>query len=427
MSLKVGYVLKRFPRVSETFIAQEILELERRGARVEVFALRDNDAPASHAWLREIAAPVHRCDGMALSESWKWLHARAGEGAVARSNAEAVLRTAFGHPSRRGRHRLCEAVALAEAASGRGIGHLHAHFANEPTFVALLASRLLGVPFSFTAHAKDIFAKGPGDRLMAEQVAAAAFVVTVCEANHRHFEDQLGLAAAKVRTLFNGVDLERLRPAEAGPAGATDGGGPHLLCVARLVEKKGVDLLLRAVAQLRGRHVELTCKVIGEGPLRQELERLRAELGLEAVVDLPGALPHEAVSAEMAAADLFVLPCRVTANGDRDALPTVLLEAMAHGLACVSTPVGGVAEIVEHRRTGLLVPVDNPWALAGALEDLLARPDRRRALGDAGRRRAEALFDRRRSVARLHGWFEAAAQAGPARPASRPRLVEVPS
>jgi glycosyltransferase involved in cell wall biosynthesis len=313
---------------------------------------------------------------------------------------------------------------LAQVAVDRGLDHLHAHFANEPTFVALLASRLLDVPFSFTAHAKDIYAKGPGDAVLAEQVAAAAFAVTVCEANRRHFNGLLGPAAAKVRTLFNGVDLERLRPA-AAPRPA-NGSQRRLLCVARLVEKKGVDLLLRAVAQLRDRGLRPSCTVIGEGPDREALERLRGELGLDEAVDLPGCLPHEAVTAQMVSSDLFVLPCRVTANGDRDALPTVLLEAMACGLACLSTPVGGVAEIIEHRRTGLLLPTENPWALAAAIEDLLSQPTRARAYGRAGRRRAEELFDRRRNVARLQGWMEEAARgelAAP-EPATHPRRLQ---
>ena len=157
------------------------------------------------------------------------------------------------------------------------------------------------------------------------------------------------------------------------------------------------------------------------------LERLRAELALDELVDMPGCLPHEAVTAAMRRADLFVLPCRVTADGDRDALPTVLIEAMACGLACISTPVGGVTEIVEHRRSGLIVPVENPWALAAAVEELLARPSRRRAFGAAGRRRAAELFDRRRNVARLHEWLAVAAGGEAAAPAAvpGPRLLEV--
>ena len=419
MSLRVGYVLKRFPRASETFIAQEILELERRGAEVEIFALRQNDAPAPHGWLDEVAAPVHQCDGVALSDGWKWLHARAADVDDARAGVERALRLAFRHPSRRGRHRLCEAVGLAQAAADRGIRHLHAHFANDPAFVALLASHLLPAPFSFTAHAKDIYAKGQGQAVLAELVAAASFVVTVCEANRRHLERLLGPGAEKVRTLYNGVDLEALRPA---PAAAAEGNVRRLLCVARLVEKKGLDVLLRAVAQLRDRGVELSCTVAGEGPERPVIERLRAELGLESAVELAGCLPHEEVVARMRSAELFVLPCRVTGNGDRDALPTVLLEAMACGLPCVSTPVGGVPEIVEHRGTGLLVPSDNPWALAAALGELLDSRSLRRRFGAAGRRRAEELFDRRRNVARLHGWLATAPAEEPAASAVAPRL-----
>ncbi len=309
-------------------------------------------------------------------------------------------------------------MGLAQAAAGRGIRHLHAHFANEPAFVARLAGRLLAAPFSFTAHAKDIYAKGPALAVLREQVEAAAFVVTVCEANRVHLEELLGARAAKVRTLYNGVDLERLSPAP--PFAAADGG--RILCVARLVEKKGLDLLLRAVAQLRGRGVGVTCTVIGEGPERPALERLRAELGLAEAVELAGCLPHEEVIERMRRAEMLVLPCRVTANGDRDALPTVLLEAMACGLACVSTPVGGVAEIIRHRETGLLVPPENPWALAAAVGELLRRPAWRRSLGEAGRRRAERLFDRRRNVARLHAWMDESADGGQRVAAAAPRL-----
>lgn len=404
--LKVGYVLKRFPRASETFIAQEILELERCGVEVEVFALRPNDQPVEHGWLSEIAAPVHLCSGVPLSEAWKWLHAMAAESDDARQRAERALQLAFAHPSRRGRHRLCEAVGLARAAAGRGIDHLHAHFANEPACVAQLAHSLVDVPFSFTAHAKDLYAKGPAAEVLARRLSEASFAVTVCEANRRHLRELLGPAfAERVRLLYNGVDLERLTPAPP-----VSGRAPiDVLCVARLVEKKGLDLLLRAVAQLRDRGLEPRCELVGEGPERGRLERLRAELDLEEAVTLSGCLPHEEVVARMRRAAVVTLPCRVAGNGDRDALPTVLIEAMACGLPVVSAPVGGVAEIVEHRRTGLLVPPDNPWALAAALGELLRQPRLRRRLGAAGRRRAAERFDRRQNVARLRAWIEAAA------------------
>ncbi len=407
--LRVGYVLKRFPRASETFIAQEILELEARGVEVEVFALRPNDAAAPHAWLRRVQAPRHQCSGVPLSEAWKWLHARAADESE-RPAVEWVLERAFRHPSRRGRHRLCEAVGLAQAAADRGLDHLHAHFANEPAFVALLAHRLLGVPFSFTAHAKDVYAKGPSGFLWRRLAEEASFVVTVCEANRLHLERLLGPGrGGKVRRLYNGVDLEAVAPASAGAAEGSRSERLDVLCVARLVEKKGLDVLLRGLALLARRGRPLRCAVVGEGPERQTLERLRTALGLESIVELPGTLAHEKVVERMRRSAVFALPARVAENGDRDALPTVLLEAMACGLPCVSTPVTGIPEIVEHLETGLLVPAGNPWALAEALDELFRRPDLGVRLGTAGRRRAERLFDRRRNVAILHAWFGEAA------------------
>ncbi|MCP5109688.1 MAG: hypothetical protein GY953_02510, partial [bacterium] len=187
----IGYVVKRFPRASETFIAHEILELERPGAEVRILTLWDNDVAAEHGWLRELEAPVIHCGATPLSDAWKWLHRRSLARPERAPSCQQALAEAFEYPNRRGRHRLREAVAVAEAALEAGVEHLHAHFANDPAFVAYLAHLASGLPFSFTAHAKDIYAKAPSQDSLRRVVDAASFAVTVTKHNQRELAARL--------------------------------------------------------------------------------------------------------------------------------------------------------------------------------------------------------------------------------------------
>ena len=402
--LRVGYVLKRFPRASETFIAREILELERRGAGVVVLALRPTDTDVRHEWLSSIKAPVMVCDRTSVSQAWRELRKRVRKRPELQPGVHGALVDAFEHPVRSGRRYLAEASWVADRVEELGIQHLHAHFANHPAFVAMLAHEIVGVPFSFTAHAKDIFSAGPTPELWRRQMSEAAFAVTVCEANRDHLASALGPELLnRLRLLYNGVDLEGFAPA---PAEGSAAGGPlEVLFVGRLVEKKGADVLLQALATLRERGVPVRLTLVGDGPEAERCRRLAADLELGEHCRFVPLLPHEEVRRRMLRADVFALPCRVAADGDRDALPTVLLEALACGLPCVSTPVNGVAEIVAEGETGLLVPENDADGLARALERLAREPELRRRMGRRGRRRAKRLFDARRNVGRLHDWM----------------------
>ncbi len=418
MTLHVGYVVKRFPRSSETFIAQEILELERQGVKVSVFTLWPNDSAAEHGWLGEIEAEVVHCGDLPLSEAWKWLHRRRPE---AQGGAERAVLEAFAYPDRRGRHRLKESVAVAAAALERGVGHLHAHFANDPAFVAYLGHLASGLPFSFTAHAKDLYAKALPAPLLERIVLRSSFSVTVSEDNRRHLQGVLSeRASRRILMLHNGVDLTRLSPPQAGPDGHSV---VSISCIARLIEKKGIDTLLEGLSLLTRRGVETRAVIVGDGPLRDELEQQADEAGLGERVTFTGLLPHEDALAHVGSSDLFVLPARVARSGDQDALPTVLLEAMALGRPCISTPVGGIAEIVVPSETGLIVPSDRPLALAEAISELAENPHLRGQMGAAGRRRTEELFDLSTNVGRLAEWFSASRAERPI--AAQPlRVVE---
>jgi len=405
--LRVGYVVKRFPRASETFIAQEILELERRGVEVSVLTLRPNDHPAPHGWLGRLRAEVHLCHEVSVSEAWKQLRAWSETRPARRAGIRRALLSAFDHPERSGRRYLAEATAVASRAEELELDHLHAHFANHPAFVAMLAHRISGRPYSFTAHAKDIFAAGPPPELWRSQVGSSAFTVTVSEANRSYLASLVGPSCrGKLRLLHNGVDVGWIRPSPPDPAAPRR--AVRALFVGRLIEKKGADLLLEAAARLVSEGARIRFTLVGDGPLAEPLRGRIRELGLSRQVELTSGLPHEEVIARMAAADLFVLPCRVAADGDRDALPTVLLEAMACGLPCISAPVNGIPEIIEDGETGLLVPENDPGALAEALRALAADPLSRWRMGRAGRRRAEETFALQTNVGVLLGWIEEA-------------------
>lgn len=413
--MHIGYVVKRFPRVSETFIAQEVLELERQGVEVTVLTLRPNDHPAEHDWLKELRAAVVPCDGLSLSQSWRTLHRRARNDSVYARLVKEVLGEAFLFPSNRGKRALCAATVIVDEVRRRGIDHLHAHFANQPAFVAYLAHRLGSVSYSFTGHAKDLYADALPPRLLGRLVERAAFTVTVSDDNQRHLRATLKKnTSRRLVRIYNGVDVPQRPPIDRTPSNA------RILCVARLVEKKGLDILLQAFARLTqtGSANGPCLEIVGEGPLDEDLRALARELGLGDRVEWSGWLAHERVLDRMRAATVFALPCRIAANGDKDALPTVLLEAMGCGLPCVSTTIGGVPEIVDDGVTGLLVPPDDPAALAAALEDLLQAPRRRQQMKTAAHRRVSRLFDRSSNVRELRRHFEIAVGDRSDRPAA---------
>jgi len=400
--MRIGYVVKEFPKISETFIAREILELERQGLEVTVLSLRPSQRAVPHGWLGSLRAAVVGCESrQSFSRTWKELKTHASRNPERREDIRTAVLEAFDCPMRSGRSYLVEATAVAEAVEERGLQHLHAHFANHPTFVAMLAHLITGIPYSFTAHAKDIYAAGPVPALWRSQIERAEFAVTVSEANRQYITSIVGTELGrKVRSLYNGIDLQQIRPVRARPNAI-----PRLLFVGRLIEKKGADLLIDALALLRDRGIDAMCTLVGDGEEAAALQDQIARHSLNGSVHLASTLSHERVIEELQRADVFALPCRIAADGDRDALPTVLLEAMAAGVPAVSTPVNGVPEIIEHGETGLLVPENDAAELAVAIGTLLDEPLLRRKMALAARRRAARLFSARRNVDTLRQWI----------------------
>ena len=404
---RVGYILKRFPRLSETFILNEIIALERAGVEVEIFSLLRPPAEDRHALLSELKAPVTYMPSVVSAAH---LTIKTGLEADTANFTDFFDETRLRSPIFSGKSARdmamlhLKAGVLAFLALRRGLRHFHAHFGSDAATAALLLSRLTGGSFSYTAHARDIYHTyvSPLDdaRMRRAKMAEARFVVTVSDYNAAHLRSLCPDAASRIHRLYNGIDLTRF---VADDCARRPG---RIVSVGRFIEKKGFPVLVEACRLLRDRKQSFECLILGDGPMRAELEAQIARSGLGDVVRLGGSLPQERLIAEMQTGAVVALPCIVSESGDRDGLPTVLLEAMALGLPVVTTTVSGGPEIVVDGETGSLCPPGDPAALAAALENLLANPDRAAAMGVAGRIRAERLFDLEKNVAQLQVMFK---------------------
>lgn len=376
---RIGYVLKMYPRFSETFVLTEMLALERAGADLSVYSLRQPADGRFHAGLAQLRAPVtYLPHKLRSGELWRVLAERRAELDGLEQHLEALLDAPVDEA--------VAAVVLAAHARRDGLTHLHAHFGSSATTVARLAAAVAGIGYSFTAHAKDIFHESVEPADLRRKLRDAAFVVTVSDYNLDHLRRTYSADADRVVRLYNGLDL---RGFEAQPR--TDRAG--VVAVGRLVEKKGFADLLDAIALLRRAGTVVPLDIAGSGPEEDALRGRCSALGLDDQVRFLGGLPQHEVASLVGRAAVFAAPCVVGSDGNRDGLPTVLLEAQALGTPVVSTPVTGIPEAVIDGETGLLVPEHDPAALAAALQRLLADHDLADRVAAGGRARVERLFD----------------------------------
>ncbi len=389
---RVAFVLKGYPRLSETFVAQEILALERRGLGILIVSLRQPTDRAVHPMHQAIRAArlylpeyLHR----EPSRVWRgWRRARRAPGY--RAARRAWLADLVRDPTPNRLRRFGQALVLA-AELPEDVDRLHAHFLHTPASVARYAALVAGRDWSVSAHAKDIWTIPDWEKR--EKLGAARWVATCTESGRAHLAS-LAPCPERVMLCYHGLDLDRFSPAPVRPAGG-DGSDPGqpvvLLSVGRAVAKKGYDDLLAALALLPA-GLAWRLVHIGGGELAASL-RARAEaLGLAPWISWRGALPQPEVLAAYRASDLFVLAAKVTADGDRDGLPNVLMEAQSQRVPCLATDISGIPELIEDAVTGVLVPPGDPPALALALADLIGDPARRRALGAAGEQRVRSAF-----------------------------------
>jgi glycosyltransferase involved in cell wall biosynthesis len=417
---RLGILVGTFPALTETFIAEEILALRRRGFDIAIFALQRGPDAVMHASSRALAEEVHY-----TGAAWSPAVLAANVAALAAAPGRylralgLLVRGSWRNPVHllKALYLFPKSVELGQRMIEEGVGHLHAHWTTYPATMAMIASEALGLPYSLTAH--------PGDvslfrTLLAEKVRRARFVLTCTDDLRADLARLVGPEAAdKVVLNYHGVSIERFavvarpeRPAE-----------PVIMACGALYERKGFADLVRACAILRHRGHRFRCVIIGDGPQRAALASLVAEQRLSDCVELTGALAHADVAAHYAQSHIFALPCfprqlRLI-DGEagvvksiealfepdggvvQDGIPNVLVEAMATGLPVVTTPISGIPELVRHGETGLLVPPRDPRRLADALGHLLEDGALAARLGAHAADDVRTRFDRATNIGAL--------------------------
>lgn len=383
--MKLGYVLATFPCVTETFILREILELRRQGHSIEIFALRRPAGVATREAPEPLGPVSYRAPALSAAAIRGQCHfLLRATGRYLRLLLSCVLggRVPGTMPVRI--RRLLTAAQFALGAERCGVEHIHAHFAFVPADVALLMSGLLGLPFSVSAHAWDVYAQRRED--LAARTRDASVVVTCTDHARTHLAGQIpNMPPSRIVTVRHGLTPSRF----AGAASDE----PTVLAVGRLEEKKGFRYLVRACARLREHVGGVACLIVGEGRERPALEQEAERLGVRDHVSFVGELTHSELPPVYARAAVFAAPSVVAADGDRDGLPNVILEAMAAGLPVVATDASAADEAVVDGLTGYIVPAGDETALAERLQRLLVDPGLRRRMGEAGRKRVAAAFD----------------------------------
>ncbi|MBM4272916.1 MAG: glycosyltransferase family 4 protein [Deltaproteobacteria bacterium] len=390
---KVAYILLFFPEPTETFVLDEVNTLIGLGLEVEVYSLYGPRSPARLAGLARPAAPVFHLGlaslGSLLQDLWRTgrndrptisflLRVLARRWRTLETAGEAAWSALAG-------------VHLARRFKARGVTHIHASWANGPATAAWVASRISGIPFSFCARAHDIY---PPDGALEEKLAAARWVRTENRANLRYLAQLCPSQARKLNSIYNGVPLEA--PTDSSPPAAPPF---RLLALGRLVVKKGFAVLLEACRLLAHQGLEFQLTLAGAGPQERALRRMIEIYGLESRVSLPGFAPHREVPRLLAQAHLFVMPSIIAPSGNRDGTPTVILEALQHGVPVVATDICGISEMVRPGETGWLVRPGDAPALAAAIQVALSHPQEAQRRAQWGRRLVQQEFDSRKNYA----------------------------
>jgi glycosyltransferase involved in cell wall biosynthesis len=388
---RLGYLVKAFPRVSETFILNEVLELERQGFDMRIYSMIDPPERLRHEAFQQVRSPITYLP----NPLWRSIH-RVVADHVRQiwSNPRGyftALRRALSVRDFELVERFTQAGCLARRLQRDGITHLHAGFVHSPGSVAWLASAMTGLPFSLASHAKDLY-HSP-QTLLRKKLTAARVVFTCTRYNVPHLKRLADGDPIRVRHAYHGTDLSRF---QFGPYAQSR--PPVVLAVARLVEKKGLDTLIRACARLRDRGRDFRCHIVGDGQLKNSLAELIRKYKLGRIVVLEGSLDQSEVLTWYRRATVFALPCVVTLNGDRDGIPNVLIEAAACGVPIVSTPVSGIPELVEDGVSGVLVPPHEVEELANAIDEVLRSSVLREKLRVNARARVVKAFDVRRNA-----------------------------
>jgi glycosyltransferase involved in cell wall biosynthesis len=392
---KVAYILGTFPILTTTFIDRELLEAKRIGLDMVLVAIRKSNGGTFSAAVEQLSNETVYLLPVSVFRLMRahlyFLSAR----------FPSYVGTLWyllsrEHPSFRARFKTLlhfgEGVLAADLLRKYSVEHVHAHFADRATVVAMVIHRLLDIPYSLTAHAFDIYG---APVFLADKIKNAKFAATCTRYNKLHLEKETG---HEVELIYHGLEFGEIPNCASRKKKS---GVPAILSVGQLTEKKGFPYLVRACSMLREKGYNFTCEIIGEGPQRPRLSTLIEDLNLEGIVILRGALSHAEVLRAYSKATVFVLPCIVAEDGNRDGIPNVILEAMAHALPVISTDISGIPEVLRNQETGLLTESRSADALSAAIARLLDQPSDATAIGQNASEFVREKFDIRRNVRRL--------------------------
>lgn len=397
----IAIVLKGYPRLSETFIAQEILALEKLGFDIQLISLRHPTDKAVHPVNSEISANVTYLPEYIHNQPMRvlkaWWHARNIPGYRA---AKRVFVKDLKRDFTRNRLRRFAQGLVIAAEFGDTISCLYSHFLHTPTSATRYGAIIAGLPFAISAHAKDIWTSP--DWEISEKLADCQWLVTCTQMGCDHLRT-LSPDPAKIHLVYHGLDLARF-PSPESEKSERNGSDPkaplRIVTVGRAVSKKGLDQLIIALSLLPA-DLHWQWQHIGGGPLRDALKAQSEQLAIDDRCQFRGALDQKEVITAYNQSDLFVMPCRIDDNGDRDGLPNVIVEAQSQGLAVISSPISGIPELIEHEKNGLLVEPDQPELLAAAILQLATDPQKRNRFGKYGEDKVRTNFDHLSSIGDL--------------------------
>jgi glycosyltransferase involved in cell wall biosynthesis len=410
---QIGYLLRSYPRLSQTFILNEVLALEKLGVSIQIFALTDSHEKVVQMQVDQIQAPVRYLDDdMEQRSLWSMLRENVE---IARLHFKGYFHSlvyiavnrridkGYTVGSRWGCFlqavHLIYILMLNERNTGKRIDRLHAHFAHDPALVAYLVHLMTGIPFSFTAHARDLY-QVPAE-VLTDRIHEAKAVITCCRANLDYLTGIAPSHTSKFSLIYHGVNLKDFQPPPATQEADLPLGCPLILSVGRLVEKKGFQDLLQALLLIKQQGVVFECAIYGDGPLHGQLQGWIEEHGMTGEVTLRGNRTQQELISVYQSAALFILTPIQTEDGDRDGIPNVLVEAMAVGLPVITTAVSGIPELVENNQNGLLYPPHDVEGISSGIIELLRDTQKRRQFGRAGSKKVMEQFDITQAAKRL--------------------------
>jgi glycosyltransferase involved in cell wall biosynthesis len=390
--MRLGYLYSRYPVLSQTFCDAEMLALERLGFELEIGSVYPPLTSLRHEHIACLRGPIHYAppqEILKISEK------------NAKTNGNWPRDLVERHERKYGsgvkaEQRARNALYFADHFKRHGVDHVHVHFANRAAHTAMFLKEISGIPFSVTAHGQDFMKDLGNDDLLREICAAAEFVAAETDYSRDLLRQRC--PDSRIHRVYNGMDLTRFSAPHYEMSGNA---APRIISIGRLVAFKGFDYLIDACAELVRRGLEFTCEIIGDGPLRGDLEARIRKLNLSDRVHLLGSLSQAVVLEKLRSADIFALASVTDVQGASDVFPTVIIEAMAAARPVVSTRLAGIPESIVHGETGLLVPPEDTMALAEALGRLIQDAKLRLHYGRAGRERIEQHFQIEHTVAAL--------------------------